>query len=118
MKLSFKKAKEASLIKWKYVMTEGCDNNNLMGWLAGSYPYIRDYKWQCGFCERWEIDGAISLYSAPDCSSCELYEKQHRSCVVGMSNYSQWIQAKTKKTRIKYATKIYNDIKSLKEGNK
>ena len=115
MKLSFKKAKEASLIKWEYAMTTGCTNDELDYWLIDNHNEIYSYRFSCGFCHRWR-----KRVCEVDCNNCELGIKQGRSCDDDekRSNYNKWFNAKTKKTLIKYATLIYNDIKSLKEGNK
>ncbi len=87
-------------------MTKGCANHVLSDWLYNNYKDVWIYKWECGFCERWDMD----------CVNCELGIKQGGFCAEIGSNFKRWNAAKRKNTRIKYATLIYNDIKSLKEG--
>ncbi len=103
-----KQAIKYSLVKWEYYKNTGCNKQEGINWLHINHPKICDFRGFCGLCEKYYDD----IYGCIDCLLCEKWDI---SCACDKSLYAKWIRAKIKKTRIKYATKIYNDIESLLE---
>jgi hypothetical protein len=106
MKLTKKKAKELSLIKWDYARKTGCKHEDLTDYLMGYYREKKiAYMW-CPFCDFYgTFDG---------CGKCPLKKINKNYCnekegSIGL--YYKWGYAKTKKARKKYAEQIYQDIK-------
>jgi hypothetical protein len=99
MKLTKKKAKELSLIKWDYNRKTGCT----FGEMEREIKYGKDNKLKqlkeldcyCGYCEKYEFNHDI----------CPL-----ENCTNVTAKWSKWYYAKRISTRKKYAEQIYKDI--------
>lgn len=108
---------EYSLIKWKHAMDTGCNDTVLFMWLKVNHHKISMLKHNCGLCDKYMV-GTFEprdWNGGVNCGKCPLYRLWGVTCegTVNDNLFYRWYHAKTKKTRFKYATIIYNDIKSL-----
>jgi hypothetical protein len=106
MRLTKKKAREYSLIKWDYARKTGCNLVELFRWLSSNHKEVFLCMSSCGFCE---YDTQKKKKGEKDCIHCPLYQINHLYCFDG--NYNKWDKARKVETRKKYAEKIYQDIK-------
>ena len=109
--IQLKTAIKSSKIKWKYAMDTGYKPSEVIDFLKDKHIKIYKYYGVCGFCERHLID------DFPNCYKCELKSKIG-NCYKNKTMFHKWFNAKTKKTRIKYATKIYNAICEVEKESK
>jgi hypothetical protein len=111
MKLTKKKAKELSLIKWDYARKTGCTATELTIYLSEKNPFVYNLHSSCGMCEYTKTKSLIKDYDIPDCSKCPLAIIWDRECDDKHSLWSYWQITDSIPKRKKYAEQIYQDIK-------
>ena len=88
--MTFKKAKELSIMKWGYYSLVG--------------KFKRDRLISCGFCKKYSF-----------CADCPLNKKWGMSCNSLDSLYSYWMYCNDNEESKKLAKQILEDIKACHE---
>lgn len=96
-------AKKLCLIKWQYAKDSGCDFWDLKDWLDDNHRKVFMFRSECAYCEKY-MD-----FGSHECRRCPL-QKNGQNCFYGESFYQKWSDAKTKVTRKKYASLLYDAI--------
>jgi hypothetical protein len=111
-KMSKRKAKRLSLIKWKLFKDTGCNYREFEVRLRlGKYLELEDLMCHCGYCEKYRDRCGSS--NSNSCNKCPLFKLWGHSCVHNESLWKQWHEQNlygTAKERKRISRKIYKDI--------
>ena len=104
MKLIKKKAVELSIELWEWLAETGEGKGYWVGWKrkGGSHEQV---AFDCFLCELFNDD-------SERCPGCPYYDKYGR-CTDGKRPFSKWTDARTVRTRKKYAGLFLEQLKEI-----
>jgi len=106
IKMTKRKAKKLSLIKWEYARKYGCNFSELLFYLVTKHNDIYEMRSGCAYCEKYLCKNKTGR---SDCKKCPLY-KIGEGCNELNSLYFKWRYCKNKNKRKKYASQLYDAI--------
>jgi len=110
--VTFKQAKELSILKWKWIIKNppriNGDKYKYANKTSKANPKLKDLNSQCGFCEKYAV-------SWNDCPECPLYRKWGKTCYIMDSLFQQWLKPSCNKESKDSAKQILRDIEECEE---
>lgn len=103
--INLKTARKYVMIKYDHARKTGCDSGELTYWLKKNHKEILECTASCGFCEYTVQRGLFCQVG------CPLSRAWKTNCPDPNSPWMRWIRATTKRTKKKWANKIYQDAK-------